>query len=119
VSDGAVFRNNQTCLAIYSDKHDPTQERTARELARFSERDADKWLELWKLWLSPELQRTQLDFLFNPAEMRMDQGVMERQAAVFPKLLEAGFAPDGMILSASHLRVAREFWESREMPRRQ
>ena len=45
----------------------------------------------------------------------MEQGVIERQAAVYPKLLEAGFAPDGMILSASHLRIAREFWESREM----
>jgi phytoene dehydrogenase-like protein len=115
VSDGAIFRNNQTCLAIYSDKHDPSQERTARELARFSERDADKWLKLRKLWLSPELQRTQLDFLFNPAEMRMEQGVIERQAAVYPRLVETGFAPDGMILSASHLRIAREFWESREM----
>ena len=79
VSDGAVFRNNQTCLAIYSDKHDPTQERTAKELARFSERDADKWLKLRELWLSPEFQKTQLDFLFNPAEMRTDPAVIQRR----------------------------------------
>ena len=30
VSDGAIFENNQTCLAIYSDKHDPYQEKTAK-----------------------------------------------------------------------------------------
>jgi len=39
-SDGFVFRDNETCLAIYSDKHDPSQERTEREIARFSEKDA-------------------------------------------------------------------------------
>ncbi len=115
VSEGAIFKNNQNCLAIYSDKHDPTQEKTARELARFSQRDADRWLKLWDLWLSPELQRTQLDFLFNPAEMRMEAGVVERQVEVFPKLVEAGFEPDSLILSASHLRIAREYWESQEM----
>ena len=41
VSDGAVFKNNNTCLAIYSLKHDPSQEKTAREIARFSKKDAD------------------------------------------------------------------------------
>ncbi|MCP4614021.1 MAG: NAD(P)-binding protein, partial [Planctomycetes bacterium] len=39
-SEGGAFANNETCLAIYSIKHDPSQERTARELARFSEKDA-------------------------------------------------------------------------------
>jgi beta-carotene ketolase (CrtO type) len=53
VSDGAIFRDNQTCLAICSDKHDPSQEPTARELARFSERAADKWLKLRKPWEEP------------------------------------------------------------------
>jgi phytoene dehydrogenase-like protein len=28
-SDGFVFKDKENCLAIYSDKHDPTQERTA------------------------------------------------------------------------------------------
>ena len=68
VSDGAIFRDNNTCLTIYSDKHDYHQERTAKEIARFSERDADRWLKLRKLWLSPELQRVQMDMLFNSIE---------------------------------------------------
>ena len=32
-SDGFVFKDKENCLAIYSDKHDPTQERTAKEIA--------------------------------------------------------------------------------------
>ena len=70
VSEGAVFRNNQTCLAIYSHKDDPTQERTAKEIARFSERDADRWVKLWNLFTSEELQLVQMDMLFHPAEER-------------------------------------------------
>ena len=54
VSDGFVFRDNETAIAIYSDKHDPTQERSAKEIARFSENDADTWLKLWKLAVSDE-----------------------------------------------------------------
>ena len=42
-SDGACFADTDTCLAIYSVKHDPTQERTAKEIARFSERDAENY----------------------------------------------------------------------------
>ena len=57
VSDGAVFLNNKTCLAIYSEKEDPTQERTAREMARFSEKDAETWLKFWKLWQDDDFQR--------------------------------------------------------------
>ena len=53
-SDGAVFRKDQTCLGIYSEKYDMNQERTAQEIARFSEKDAEKWLRLRKMWLSRE-----------------------------------------------------------------
>ena len=72
VSDGAVFLDNKTCLAIYSDKHDMSQERTAREIARFSQKDAEKWLKLRKLWVGKEMQHVQMDQLFRPAEDRLD-----------------------------------------------
>ena len=114
-SDGAVFRNNQTCLAIYSDKHDMSQERTAKEIARFSEKDAEKWLKLRKVWLGDAMQRVQLDLLFNPAEDRADPKVLERSVAVYPEFVEAGFNIDSLILVASNIRVAREFWESPEL----
>ncbi len=115
LGDGAIFRNNQTCLGIYSEKHDPTQERTAKEIARFSERDAEKWFKVWDLWRSDEFQRVQFDMLFNPAEFRMAPEVLNRQIAVYPKLVEAGFEPDALVLTASHIRAVRDFWESKEL----
>ena len=115
VAEGAVFRNNNTCLTIYSEKHDPTQERTAREIARFSPRDAEKWLKCWKLLQSDEAKRVVVDSLFSPAEMRSAPEALERQMAVYPKLVEAGFEPDSLVLAASYLRCAKEFFESKEL----
>ena len=115
VAEGAVFRNNNTCLTIYSEKHDPTQERTAREIARFSPRDAERWLKCWKLLQSDEAQRVVLEALFSPAEMRRAPEALERQMVLYPKLVEAGFEPDSLVLAASYLRWAKEFFESKEL----
>ncbi len=115
VSDGSIFRKSQNCLAIYSEKHDPNQERTAREIARFSDRDAEKWLKLWKMWQTDEMMRVQYDMLYNPAEYRMAPEIFNRQIALYPLLVEAGFEPDGLVLTASHLRAAKDSWESPAM----
>src|SRR5574337_1000621 len=56
-SDGFVFKDKENCLAIYSVKHDPTQERTAKEIARFSQTDADLWVKLWNIYNSDDYQR--------------------------------------------------------------
>ncbi len=114
-SDGYVFKNNETCLTIYSQKHDPNQERTAKEIARFSQRDAERWLKLWDLWQSDEFQRVQTDMLFLPAEFRTAPEVMDRQMAVYSMLLEAGFVMDSLILAANMLRAVNEQWESKEL----
>ena len=66
-SEGAVFYKDETCLSIYSDKYDPTQERTAKEIARFSEKDAESWLKLRKMWTGDAMQRVQMDMFFLPA----------------------------------------------------
>jgi len=114
-ADGAIFRKEQTCLAIYSEKDDPNQERTAKEIARFSERDAEKWLKMWKAWGSDEGMAVRLDQLFLPAEWRVRPEVLERQVAIYPKLVEAGFEPDSLVLNISHLRAVKEWWESKEL----
>ncbi|MFO8102505.1 MAG: NAD(P)/FAD-dependent oxidoreductase [Dehalococcoidia bacterium] len=114
-ADGASFINDENCLVIYSDKHDPGQERSAAEIARFSSRDAENWLKLWELWQLDSVQQVQIDMLFNPAEYRMTAEVLERQMAVYPVLVEAGFEPDSLILAASQIRAAREFWESPQL----
>ena len=114
-SDGGAFLNNNTCLAIYSEKADPTQERTAREIARFSERDAEKYLKLWKVSLSDEYLRVNMDMIFNPSEWRLDPKFLERQMAVYPLALEAGFDPDAMILASTPIRAVREWFDSEEL----
>lgn len=114
-ADGFVFADNETALAIYSDKHDPTWERTAKEIARFSERDAEKWLKIKELDNSDEFQRLTVDRCFVPSEWLIQPEYMERQVAVYPKLLEADLAPDGMLLQASAYRAALEYFESPEL----
>jgi len=114
-ADGASFLREQNCLVLYSEKHDPHQERSAAEIARFSPGDAERWLKLWRLWKSDAVQRVQIDMMFNPAESRMAPEVLERQMAVYPDLVQAGFEPDSLILAASQLRAARELWESPQL----
>jgi beta-carotene ketolase (CrtO type) len=115
VSDGGIFRKEQTCLAIYSEKDDPTQERTAKEIARFSEKDADKWLKMWDAWASDEGIAVRMDQMFLPAEWRVRPEVLERQIGIYPKLVEAGFEPDSLVLAISHLRAVKEWWDSKEL----
>lgn len=114
-SDGFVFKDKENCLAIYSVKHDPTQERTAREIARFSKTDADLWLKLWNVYDTDDYQRMLVDLLFKPAEERMTGEVMERQMAVLPKMMELGFMPDTLTMNASGLRAVQERFESPEL----
>jgi len=66
VAKGCIFKEDHSCLVVYNEKADPNQERTAREIARFSERDAETWLHWWKLWkevIEPEYMKD----LWNPA----------------------------------------------------
>jgi phytoene dehydrogenase-like protein len=114
-SDGACFADNDTCLAVYSIKHDPTQERTASEIARFSQKDADNWLTFWRTFESDEIYRAMIDAFFYPAEQRSAPEIGQRQMAVYGKLLEADLVPDSLVVKSSPLRQIREMWESQEM----
>ncbi len=114
--DGMVFRDKEECLALYSHKHDPNQERSAAEIARFSQKDAETWLKVNELERSEEFMRVQVDAIFNPAEVRAtDPGIMERQVDVFSKILSLGINPDSAILKGSPHRVIEEWFESPEM----
>lgn len=115
VADGAAFADTQKCLAIYSVKHDPEQERTAREIARFSERDAETWLRLYRTFHSDEIYRAMIDQFFYPPEQTLAPEFAARQMGVFGKLVEADLVPDSLTLKSSPLRQIREMWESEEM----
>ncbi len=114
-SDGFVFKNNETALAIYSDKHDPTQEKSMREIARFSQKDAQLWKQMWDLEHSDEYQRVQMDNLFLPPEWQTREEVLMRQMDVYPKLIEAGFEPTEDVLLGSMLNVSKKWFESPEL----
>jgi len=110
-AQGATFADNKTCLLIYSFKHDPTQERTAKELARFSERDAETWLKIWGI-------RDAFDELtvlstFNPPNFQSSPEMLQRQMAIVPKLQSIGIEPEPITMVFSPIRAAREFWESK------
>jgi len=114
-STGAIFKDNGKCLTIYSRKSDPTQEKTAKEIARFSQKDADLWLRAQALAQGDEVQRVQVDNIFQPPEWYATRPeCMNRQIAVYPKALEAGFEPDSLLLSSSPIRASREFFDSLE-----
>ncbi len=114
-SDGACFADNDTCLAIYSIKHDPTQERTAKEISRFSEKDAEYWLRLFNTFNSDEVYRAMIDQFYYPPEQLLAPDIIERQMGVFNKLLEADMVPDSLTMKSSPLRQIREMWDSQEM----
>ncbi len=114
-SDGGIFLNNNTCLSIYSEKVDPTQERTAAQIARFSESDAEKWLKIWSVFQSDELKRVNIDMIFNPSEWKIAPEYLERQMAVYPLALEAGFEPDALVLAATPIRAVREWFDCQEL----
>jgi beta-carotene ketolase (CrtO type) len=114
-STGAIFKDNGKCLTIYSRKSDPTQEKTAKEIAKFSQKDADLWLRAQALAQGDEVQRVQVDNIFQPPEWyALKPECMNRQIAVYPKALEAGFEPDSLLLSSSPIRASREFFDSLE-----
>ncbi len=114
-SDGACFADNDTCLAIYSVKHDPAQERTAKEIARFSEKDAENYLKLFGVFHSDEVYRAMMDQFYLPPEQLLTPEVIDRQMGVFNKLLEADMVPDSLTMKSSPLRQIREMWDSQEM----
>jgi phytoene dehydrogenase-like protein len=50
VAHGAIFSEDQSCVLFYNSHTDPDQEKTWKEIARFSERDADTWVDYWGKW---------------------------------------------------------------------
>ncbi len=115
-SSGGVFANNNTCLSVYSEKFDPTQERSAQEIARFSEKDADTWLRLWNVMNGDEMQRVQIDGIYSHLDERaLDPKIAERQIEVAGKLMEADLLPDDLMLQASGIRIMRELFDTHEL----
>lgn len=116
VSDGGAFMNNETCLAIYSSKHDPTQKRTVREIARFSEKDAETWARATEIVATDDYLRVMIDGLLNPHEWQMRPEFLERQVDFFTKYLAGtNLEPTAEVLQAAPIDAVKHFFESQEV----
>ncbi|MCP4715861.1 MAG: NAD(P)-binding protein, partial [Deltaproteobacteria bacterium] len=113
-SDGTIFMDTDKCLSIYSEKHDPDQTRTAAQIARFSEKDADTWIKIYNLFRSHEMQRVMVDSIMAPHEWQATDEYIERQAEVLPLLMDAGIDPTPYLV-ASPLEAVKLLFESPEM----
>ena len=65
VAHGSIFEEDHSCVGIYGEDYDPHQEKSAQEIARFSEKDADTWLEWWKKW-KEKIEPAFLKTIYNP-----------------------------------------------------
>jgi beta-carotene ketolase (CrtO type) len=108
VAQGAIFREDHTCVTIYGEKEDPTQEKTAQHLARISEHDADAWLQLWKKW-KDIIEPAFLKWVFNPP---CPPGVTDAMDKVIFNP-EVGIDPIWMVKSP--LEVLRDLFDSDEL----
>lgn len=65
LNTGIAFIEDDTWIGAYSKIYDRTQEKTAKLISRFSEKDADTWLWLWDK-IQKYIQPVE-DWFFNPA----------------------------------------------------
>ena len=74
-----VFEEDHTCLAQYTcfPDVDPTQEKTAANLGRFSKRDADTYLKLWNQCLDKWYPAMQ-EWIWNPPTPLGQPDALER-----------------------------------------
>jgi len=112
MNNSGIFRDTGKCLGIYTVKHDPSQECTAREIARFSERDAEMWLKGWDV-REVLLKAFILTFTTPPAELELR--MLEAAPALIAALQEKGIEPDLIYTMYSPLRGIKEFWQSKEL----
>lgn len=110
VSQGAAFIEDDSCLVFYHPNSDPTRERTARAIARFSEKDADLYMKLWSLW-DGGLRDAIIEMRFNPIR---PPGTPSPLARVFADSKNWGII-DPHVNTMSLLQAGKVVWDSKEI----
>ncbi|TDA64098.1 MAG: NAD(P)/FAD-dependent oxidoreductase [Clostridia bacterium] len=64
-SIGMIFREDHASLVCYTKHSDPSQERTASQIAQFSQRDAETWLTWWERFRAV-IRPALMEWQFNP-----------------------------------------------------
>lgn len=111
LGSGAIFKENDEPLVIYNRKADPTMEKSAASIARFSKRDAETWVRLQPLF-GKIYWKAMLEWVHNPPTPPGVPDAIERMS-MDPELKKYGVDPSWIVKSP--LDVAREVFESDEM----
>ena len=109
-SVGTSFEEDDSCFIQYTcfEDVDPTQEKTAAEIARYSQKDADTYLSLWKKF-KDHWEPALLEHFFNPAKPLSEPDALEK-LVMNP---EAGIDPLWLFMSPLHLY--KELFEDTHM----
>lgn len=105
VSAGAIFEEDDSCIVIHSAMSDRSQERTAKSIARFSERDAESWVKLTERHrnlVAPAF----LEFLHNPPPPWGEPDALERI------MMDPNSGLDPSWIMKTPLEVLRDLFES-------
>jgi beta-carotene ketolase (CrtO type) len=105
---GTIFKEDHSSILWHCPDHDPEQEKTATSLARYSKKDADTWLELWKTW-QEKIEPAFCKWIYNPPPPHHEPDIMEK-ALTDPSI---GIDPIWGVKSA--LEVLRDLFESDEV----
>lgn len=105
-----LFTEDQSCLVFYHafDDVDPSQEITAREIARFSEKDAETWL-----WLTEKYNKVWSNYIkewwWNPAQPLGKPDGLDKMIA------DPASEIDPLWLRMSPMQLYKDLFESVEM----
>jgi phytoene dehydrogenase-like protein len=111
VSMATIFEEDHSSFCLYGKHLDPDQEKSAASLAKFSKRDAETWMRVWKIYkekIYPAYQEDQ----FTPPPLPGNPGPLEK-AMMDPAVAEAlGIDPSWPAKSV--IEVMRDLFESDE-----
>jgi beta-carotene ketolase (CrtO type) len=102
---GAIFREDQSSLITYNLLEDPGQDRTARSIARFSQKDADTWRRVMELYhlFAPAF----VEWVHCPPVLPTEMDILDRLN------MDKRFDPSWH--AKSLIQILRELFESPEL----
>ncbi len=74
---GSIFKEDDSCIVISHIDDDPTQERSAKSIARFSEKDAEEWVKTTE-FLYDVVSPAMLEYRHNPPTPPGEPDALER-----------------------------------------
>ena len=109
VSCGAIFREDHSCITFYGKANDPSHERTASEIARFSQKDADTYLK-HRRFVDEVFGPASLEYFHNPPTPPGVPDAVER--ALERAFSDPDLGIDPSWIFRSPLQVMRDVFES-------